>query len=194
MNKYYGKFKAFVRDNNDPERRGRLRVYCPMLMGPEDVEARWIGWAEPCLPWIGGLPSLDFGSPYVRGQNGNDDIGVWLEFQGGELDYPIWTGCFIVAPTATDSRAQVPLSDVTGQVGGSVIANPNGSDYASVDPPKPEIASETRLLVKAGRDIVLGSERGGYIIVGPSGVQLVGTQVTINGKLFDASLTENYTA
>ena len=194
MNKYYGKFKAFVRDNDDPERRGRLRVFCPALMGTEDVEARWLGWAEPCLPWIGGLPTIDFGSPYVRGQNGNDDIGVWLEFQGGELDYPIWTGCFIVAPTATDPRAQVPLNDVTGQVGGSVIANPNGSDYASVDPPKPEIASETRLLVKAGRDIVLGSERGGYIIVGPSGVQLVGTQVTINGKLFDASLTENYTA
>lgn len=189
---YYGKYKAFVRDNDDPERRGRLRLFCPQIMGTEDSAAYWLDWAEPCLPWIGGLPSLDFGSPYSRGQNGNDEIGVWVEFQGGNPDFPIWTGCFIVAPTSTDTRAQVTLAAVQGAVGGSVIASPGTSNYVDVNPPKPEMASETRLLVKSGRDIVLGSERGGYIVIGPSGVQLFGVQVTINGKLIEASLTENY--
>jgi hypothetical protein len=63
---------------------------------------------------------------------------------------------------------------------------------AALDPPTPQIADETRLLVKKGRDIVLGSQDGGFIVIGPSGVQLSGVQVTINGKLFDALTDENY--
>jgi hypothetical protein len=190
--RYYGKYKSFVRDNDDPERRGRLRLLCPQIMGNEDVASSWLGWAEPCLPWIGGLPSLDFGAPYSRGQNGDDEIGVWVEFQGGLLDFPIWVGCFIVAPTATDARAQVTTTDVKGAIGGSIIANPGGSELAALDPPTPQISDETRLLVKKGRDIVLGSQDGGFIVIGPSGVQLSGVQVTINGKLFDALTDENY--
>jgi len=192
MSAYFGKYKGFVRDNNDPENRGRLRLFCPQIMGSDDTATSWLGWAEPCLPWIGGLPTLDFGSPYSRGQNGVDEIGVWVEFQGGNLDFPIWTGCFIVAPTATDARAQLALTSTSGAVGGSIIANPGGSDLGALDPPKPQIADETRLLVKKGRDIVIGSQSGGFIIIGPSGVQLSGVQVTINGKLFDALSGENY--
>ncbi len=84
--KWYGKYRAFVRDNNDPERLGRCRLEIPAVLGV-GVE-NWSDWAWPCFPY-----------------GGNDDIGmflvpeegasVWAEFEGGEVQYPIWTGVWL---------------------------------------------------------------------------------------------------
>lgn len=32
-NRWYGKYRAFVRDNNDPERLGRVRLEIPAVLG-----------------------------------------------------------------------------------------------------------------------------------------------------------------
>jgi len=80
-NRYYGKYRATVADNNDPKNLGRLRVYVPELLG----EKNKTGWALPCLPY-GGLN--DTGFFFIPEINSN----VWIEFEGGNLSYPIWTG------------------------------------------------------------------------------------------------------
>lgn len=184
-----GLYKGFVRDNQDPERRGRLRCYCPQVMGDEDREEFWLDWAEPCLPWLGGLSTLDAGSPYSKTQNGGEDVGLWLMFEGGSPDFPVWLGMFTIAPTVDGKRSQLDLSTAGGQPGGSIIDNPPpGSTLDALNPPRPdETSRETRLLTKAGRDLVLGSAQGGYLILGPSGAHLVGVQVTLNGMLVNAS-------
>ena len=44
--RYFGKYLGYVRDNLDPERRGRVRVYCPEVMGEVDNARTWLGWGE----------------------------------------------------------------------------------------------------------------------------------------------------
>ena len=73
---YYGKYRAQVVDNNDPEKRGRIRVKCPTVLG-EQISR----WALPCFP-----PNT-FTVPQVGEL-------VWIEFEGGKKDSPIWNGVF----------------------------------------------------------------------------------------------------
>ncbi len=80
--RHYGKYRGFVSDNQDPEQRGRIRLLIPSVLG-ETVS----GWALPCLPF-GGLANQGlFMVPEV-------DAQVWVEFEEGNLDQPIWTGVF----------------------------------------------------------------------------------------------------
>lgn len=77
---YYGKYRGTVVDNLDPLKRGRLRVTVPAVLVAVEV------WAMPCVPYAG--PKLGF---YAMPEVGT---GVWIEFEAGDLSYPIWTGCF----------------------------------------------------------------------------------------------------
>lgn len=190
--KYFGKYKGFVRRNDDPENRGRLMLYCPQVMGTKDDADHWVGWAEACLPWVGGLNTIDFGPPSTKDQNEGLEVGVWVEFEGGIPDFPVWVGTFIPAPLSTSPGAQLNLTDAAGITGGTILSNPPaGSTLGDLNPPKPILNRETRLMTKKGRDLVLGSQKGGYMILGASGVHLVGVQVTLNGRLMTASTSDS---
>jgi hypothetical protein len=78
---YYGKYRGQVTDNTDPYRLGRVQVTCPAVLG----EGR-ASWAMPSTPYAGKQVGL-FAVP-PSGAN------VWVEFEAGNLDYPIWSGCF----------------------------------------------------------------------------------------------------
>jgi uncharacterized protein involved in type VI secretion and phage assembly len=80
--KYYGKFRGFVADNQDPEKRGRLKLRVPSVLG--DTET---GWALPCFPF-GGLAGHGL---FLVPEN---DAQVWVEFEEGDIARPIWTGTF----------------------------------------------------------------------------------------------------
>ena len=76
----YGKYRGKVTENKDPQRLGRIRALVPAVA--EDV----LNWAMPCVPYAG--PGVGFFMiPPV-------DAHVWIEFEGGDPDYPIWSGCF----------------------------------------------------------------------------------------------------
>jgi hypothetical protein len=77
MSNLYGKYRATVVNNLDPMRQGRIQVRVP---GVSETSA----WAVPCLP-AGGPPQAEFQSPAVGS-------GVWVEFEGGDPDYPVWAG------------------------------------------------------------------------------------------------------
>lgn len=79
--KVFGKYRGQVINNVDPERRGRLQVEVPAVYGTERIN-----WALPCVPFAGPNVGLHLIPPV--GAN------VWVEFEGGEIDYPIWAGCF----------------------------------------------------------------------------------------------------
>jgi uncharacterized protein involved in type VI secretion and phage assembly len=76
----YGKYRGTVIDNDDDEKRGRLKVRVPAILGRRDV------WALPCVPYAGNRRGL-FALPQVN-------TGVWVEFEAGNIRNPIWTGCF----------------------------------------------------------------------------------------------------
>lgn len=70
-----GKFRADVLDVNDPDGRDRIRVSCPQATGNSTP----LNWAESCLP--PGFHTLP-----ERGDK------VWIEFEQGEIDKPLWCG------------------------------------------------------------------------------------------------------
>jgi len=76
----WGKFRGKVLGNEDPLGLGRLQVACPAVPGLKD------GWALPCIPYAG----KDVGFYAVPPRDAN----VWVEFEGGDPNYPVWTGCF----------------------------------------------------------------------------------------------------
>ncbi|WP_419661820.1 hypothetical protein Dvar_22530 [Desulfosarcina variabilis str. Montpellier] len=79
--KRYGKYRGMVQDNADTDKRGRIKVSVPTVMGDGGSN-----WALPCVPYAGDGVGF-FAIPPV-GAN------VWVEFEGGDPGRPIWTGCF----------------------------------------------------------------------------------------------------
>lgn len=88
--RYYGKYTAFVVDNSDPENRGRLRLQIPSVLGTTITS----GWALPCAPFGGTQGQGFFFIP-------DQGAGVWVEFEAGDKDYPIWVGTFWAKPGGT---------------------------------------------------------------------------------------------
>lgn len=81
--KFYGKYRATVTNNVDDDtstgRMGRLKVKCPAVLGEDESN-----WCTPCVPYAGPSKGVLF-MPRV-GET------VWIEFEGGDPDKPIWVG------------------------------------------------------------------------------------------------------
>jgi hypothetical protein len=79
-NKFFGKYRGLVTDNIDTTHRGRVKVQVPAVLNELEV------WALPCLPYAGNNVGL-----YTIPEPG---AAVWVEFEGGDPSYAIWTGGF----------------------------------------------------------------------------------------------------
>ena len=103
---FWGKYRGLVVDNRDPKKLGRIRAICPEIMGTDvDGKSQALGWALPCFP---------FGSDRIPGTQHigasdhgagifavpNEDSGVWLEFEAGDINRPIWSGVWHANPLA----------------------------------------------------------------------------------------------
>ena len=93
--RYYGKYRGIVRDNDDPDKLGRLRLAVPDLFGENVLTS----WATPCTPYGG---AADQGFLFIP----EPKSGVWVEFEKGDPDFPIWVGGFWTRP---NSVSQLPL-------------------------------------------------------------------------------------
>jgi Type VI secretion system/phage-baseplate injector OB domain len=78
---YFGKYRGTVEGNKDPQELGRLQVSVPSVLGDTKLP-----WAMPCVPYAG--KNVGFFALPPKGAN------VWVEFEAGNIDYPIWVGCF----------------------------------------------------------------------------------------------------
>ena len=81
MTEFYGKYRGTVANNLDPQQMGRLQVSVPAVLG----DGR-LSWAMPCVPFAGSGKGF-FALP-------DTGANVWVEFEGGNPDFPIWSGCF----------------------------------------------------------------------------------------------------
>lgn len=86
--RFYGKYRGKVLENIDPMVMGRIMIEVPA------IPAAISNWAMPCVPYAG--PQVGFYAIPPISAN------VWVEFEGGDPNYPIWVGCFW-------SEGEVPL-------------------------------------------------------------------------------------
>jgi uncharacterized protein involved in type VI secretion and phage assembly len=131
---FVGKYRGIVTDTNDPLMIGRLRARVPDVTGEADS-----GWATPCAPF-GGSGTGFFAVPAVG-------AGVWLEFEHGDPDFPVWVGCWWGAATEMPPTLIVPpppnkkvmvctegghsvLLDDTPGVGGITLQTAQGAKIA----------------------------------------------------------------
>lgn len=158
---YFGKYRGVVLNNIDPMQQGRLQVQVPDVAGLIPAS-----WAMPCVP-VAGIQNGMVALPIIGS-------GVWVEFEQGNPDYPIWVGCFwgstaeipalalLTPPTTPAITFQTPLqngmtiSDMPGPTGGIMLKSTTGASL---------IVNDTGIYIQNGKGAV---------------ITLVGPTVTIN--------------
>src|SRR5499427_558938 len=111
--RYYGKYRGQVTDNSDPDNLGRVKAKVPRLLGDEET-----GWALPAFTYGGATEQGLFAVPDVG-------AGVWIEFEGGDLSYPIWSGTWFTNGAIPES-AQPGKKVFKTQSGHKIILDDDG--------------------------------------------------------------------
>jgi len=164
--RFYGKYRGFVVENIDPEQIGRVLVQVPDVLG--EIPS---SWAMPCVP-AAGIQSGLFIVPPIGSQ-------VWIEFEQGDPNYPIWTGGFWGLVADVPIFATAPPAIPPGQ---NIVIQTTGQNMIMVSdaPPSP---------VTGG--IVLKSVSGAMIVINETGIYISngqGATITLTGPAVDVNL------
>lgn len=158
--KYFGKYRGTVVENVDPMQMGRIQAQVPDVLGEMPSS-----WAMPALPLAG--PQMGhYAIPTVG-------AGVWIEFEQGDKDYPIWTGCW------WGSAAEVPALALAGPPAApNIVLQTVGQQTIVLSdlPGGPGITLKTRagaMLVINDAGILISNGKGAMIA-------LAGASVTVN--------------
>jgi uncharacterized protein involved in type VI secretion and phage assembly len=154
---YFGKYRGTVINNLDPMQMGRIQVMVPDVSGLLPTS-----WAMPCTP-LAGIQNGLYTVPIIGS-------GVWVEFEQGDPDHPIWVGCFwgtaaevpalarLVPPVIPGLTIQTPLqngvsiNDVPGPTGGIMLKSATGATL---------IVNDTGIYIQNGKGASI-------VMVGPS--------------------------
>ena len=114
--KYPGLYRGTVLNNVDPMQRGRL-----MLQIPDALSFSPSTWAEPCVPLAGptGPPMGVYMVPAIG-------TGVWVQFEHGDIDKPVWIGCRWGLPSDIPTLAKagkIPQEKRRARIGSGVTAS-----------------------------------------------------------------------
>jgi len=164
-NTFYGKYRGIVTDNKDPLMIGRVRAKVPDVLG--DLES---GWAMPCAPFGG--KAMGFFAIPVTG------AGVWIEFEHGDPDYPIWSGCW------WGSSAEMPPVLLSPPYKKVMLATEGGHSILLDDTPG---VGGITLETSGGQKIVINST--GIEITNGQGasIKMSGPQVSINNGALEVT-------
>ncbi|HEY0063207.1 MAG TPA: phage baseplate assembly protein V [Telluria sp.] len=155
----YGKFRGVVSDNRDPLMLGRIRAKVSDVFGSNES-----GWALPALPYAGNGVGLFLVPP--------TDAWVWIEFEHGDPEYPIWTGCFW-------AQGEVPATPALAEV---KVLKTDACTLTLDDTPG---IGGIKIETKQGMKITI-SATGIEIDNGMGGsVKLTGPKVSINGSALE---------
>ena len=123
------KYRGIVVDNADPDKLGRLRLKVASVTG-EDVET---DWADACVPYGG---SADQGMLFIP----EIGSGVWVEYEEGFADRPVWVGTFWSKPSGESELPQVdgaipdpPTTKLVKTAKGHMLAFEDKDDQESIN-------------------------------------------------------------
>jgi uncharacterized protein involved in type VI secretion and phage assembly len=155
--RHYGKYRGTVINNVDPEQLARIQVMVPDVLGTTPS-----AWALPCVP-LAGMQMGMYLVPLVGS-------AVWVEFEKGDADLPIWSGCFWGAPgqvpalgltgnpsspnivVQSELQNSIVVSDAPGPTGGITLRSTTGATV---------IVNDTGIYIKNGKGASI-------ILIGPT--------------------------
>jgi hypothetical protein len=166
--RYWGKYRGTVTLNLDPENRGRIQVLVPDVVSLVPTT-----WAECCAP-VSGMPGVAAGVFLVPPVG----AAVWVEFEQGDPNRPVWTG------GRWESTADVPpLALAPPPI-------PPGQNFAIQTTLQNLLIVGDSAPTPVSGGIVLKSATGAMLVVNDSGIYinngkgasitLIGPTVTVN--------------
>ena len=164
--KYFGIYQGTVMFNADPMFSGRL-----MLSVPDVLSYSPSTWAEPCTPLAG--PTGPPMGVYMVPPPGT---GVWVMFDKGDVNKPVWLGCRWGGPS------DIPPLALTNPPDPNIVIQSLLQNMIMVSdlPPTP---------VTGG--IMLKSTTGAMIVVNDSGIYISngkGATITMIGPTINFNL------
>ena len=161
--RFYGKFRGKVTNNADPFMQGRICAKVPAVFGEEET-----GWALPSAPYGGRGVGMFFIPPR--------DANVWIEFEDGNPELPIWSGCFWAIGEAPHFFAMPPLPATPLTMPEVKVIKTNFATISINDLPGiGNVSVETTNGLKIVMDI-----KGIEVSNGKANIRLIGKSVIIN--------------
>ena len=174
--KFYGLYRGTVVNNIDPMQLGRI-----MAIVPDVSNVIPTSWAMPCVPIAGKLMGT-FMVPQIG-------AGVWVQFEQGDPDYPVWTGGFWGIAAEVPAAALIPPAIPPG---GNIVLQTSlqHSVIISDAVPIPVMAPIPAPAPPGTGGVILRSPSGAMIVVNDTGIyinngkgasiELIGPSVMIN--------------
>jgi hypothetical protein len=165
LRRYYGKYRGTVINNLDPQQLGRIQAMVPDVLGLTPSS-----WAMPCV-LLAGRQQGTFAVPQLG-------AGVWVEFEQGDPDFPIWTGGFWGSASEVPPLALAPPAVPPGQ---NIVLQTTLQSIFMLSDAVPTPTTGGLILKSRGGAMIVVNDTGIYIQNGQgASITLVGPSVNVN--------------
>jgi hypothetical protein len=163
--RFFGKYRGTVVNNIDPEQQGRIQALVPAVSNIMPTS-----WAMPCVPMAGKEQGV-FMVPQIG-------AGVWIEFEGGDPDKPVWVGGYWGSTAEVPKLALTPPPIPPGQ---NIVIQSTLQNTLLISDAAPTPATGGIMLKSPTGAMIVVNDSGIYINNGKGAViTLVGPAVTVN--------------
>jgi hypothetical protein len=138
IGKFYGKYSGEVINNEDDTHSGHITARVPSIFGTTPGQSDFR--ARPCLPYG------HFFVPHVGAK-------VWVEFEAGDLGYPIWVGTWYPEDTVVEQAQTSPPQN-------RVIHTPAGHRIEIKD-----TADEETILIRHASNAFVSIDKDGNVLI-----------------------------
>lgn len=144
-NRFYGKYRGTVTDIDADTLRIKAKV-------PAVLQQQKTGWCMPCVPYAG----PDVGMAFLP----EEGSGVWIEFEGGDVSYPIWTGCYWRTDEQPEDATPTVKAIVT-KAGHKILLDDDEQTITIIDPNTNTITLESSgiTLERQGKKVVISDAK-----------------------------------
>jgi hypothetical protein len=166
---FFGVYRGICTNNVDPEGLGRIKAVVPQVFGNGKTETNW-AWACSSTYFIDDLKLSATPQPKQ---------GVWIAFEGGDPEYPVWLGVW-------DVKQQVSV--VTAVEAGT------GISVNSSDPARPIVSNTGVLTVVAGNNITVTGDPHNPTVnaIVPPAFSVISQTYSVSGPLTEADGASYY--